>query len=204
MQLGLLGPAIGHLDALERAAKFLYQERKAERVVYLSDDAALDEIVEGWAERLVGKNAGEEELLSRATERCLSATPDEINAFLQKERERGSLKVFESLPGESTRAIEILSGKVAVMIYDKAYLDEEDILPATVLVFGKSEDPLVRRVGRRWFLAPGSFDKAGVMLLDDQDSGIHVTLFNEKLEVSRRERLSTGRGVKLRVSGADT
>jgi hypothetical protein len=42
------------------------------------------------------------------------------------------------------------------------------------------------------------------MLLDDQDSGIHVTLFDEKLEVNRRERLSTGRGVKLRVSGADS
>jgi len=195
---------MGHLEELERAAKFLYRERKAERVVYLSDDAALDEMVEGWAQRLVGDNAGEEELLGRATERCLSATPDEINGFLQKERERRSLKVFESLPGESTRAIEILSGKVVVMIYDKAYLDEEDILPATVLVFGKSEEPLVRRVGRRWFLAPGSFGTAGVMLLDDQDSGIHVTLFDDKLEVSRRERLSTGRGVKLRVSGADT
>ena len=88
------------------------------------------------------------------------------------------------------------------MIYDKAYLDEEDILPATVLVFGKSEEALVRRVGRRWFLSPGSFDRAGVMVLDDHDSGIHVTLFDEALEVSRRERLSTGRGVKLRVSGA--
>jgi hypothetical protein len=88
-----------------------------------------------------------------------------------------------------------------VLIYDKAYLDEEDILPATLLVFGKSREALVRRVGRRWFVSPGSFADAGVMIIDDHDNGIHVTHFDRQLKEQKRTHLSTSRGVRLRVSG---
>ena len=126
---------------------------------------------------------------------------EQIEGFIERERGRQRLKVFESLPGESTRAIELLNGKVAVLIYDKAYLDEEDILPATLLVFGKSREALVRRVGRRWFVSPGSFSEAGVMIIDDHDNGIHVTHFDRQLKERERLRLSTSRGVRLRVSG---
>ena len=201
MQLGLLGPSIGHDQALERAAEFLHKERGVDRAIYLGVDNSLDKIVRGWAQRLVGTDPGQSALWQRATERCLSADAEKIEAFIRSERECQRLKVFESLPGESTRAIELLNGKVAVLIYDKAYLDEEDILPATLLVFGKSEEALVKRVGRRWFISPGSFDRAGVMILDDHDSGIHLTLFDRELKETERSRLSTSRGVRLRVSG---
>src|SRR5690606_38471368 len=130
----------------------------------------LDKIVRGWAEQLVGAHPGQSELWNRATEQCLTGTATQIEAFIERERERQRLKVFESLPGESTRAIELLNGRVVVLIYDKAYLDEEDILPATLLVFGRSREALVKRVGRRWFVSPGSFREAGVMILDDHDN----------------------------------
>ena len=202
MQLGLLGPSMGHDQALGRAAEFLHKERGVDRAVYLGIDNCLDRIIQRWAERLVGSDAGQSALWARATEQCLDGKPDDIEAFIKNERERQRLKVFESLPGESTRAIELLNGKVAVLIYDKAYLDEEDILPATLLVFGKSREALVRRVGRRWFVSPGSFGDAGVMILDDHDNGIYVTHFDQNLRERRRIRLSTSRGVRLRVTGA--
>ena len=201
MQLGLLGPSMGHDQALERAAEFLHKERGVDRAIYLGVDNSLDKIVACWAERLVGSDPGQAALWHRATDRCLSGSADEIDSFIHSERERQRLKVFESLPGESTRAIELLNGKLAVLIYDKAYLDEEDILPATLLVFGKSEDALIKRVGRRWFVSPGSFSHAGVMILDDHDSGIHLTMFDRELKEKERSRLSTSRGVRLRVSG---
>lgn len=201
MQLGLLGPSLGHDHALERAAEFLHKERGVDRALYLGVDNCLDRIVSGWAEKLVGSDPGQSALWTRVTEQCLAGTPEQIDNFIQRERERQRLKVFESLPGESTRAIELLNGKVAVLIYDKAYLDEEDILPATLLVFGKSREALVRRVGRRWFVSPGSFADAGVMIVDDHDNGIHVTHFDRQLKEQKRTHLSTSRGVRLRVSG---
>ncbi|HEY6727166.1 MAG TPA: hypothetical protein VI197_24195 [Polyangiaceae bacterium] len=201
MQLGLLGPSLGHDQALERAAEFLHKERGVDRALYLGVDNCLDRIVSGWAEKLVGSDPGQSALWTRVTEQCLSGSPDQIESFIQRERERQRLKLFESLPGESTRAIELLNGKVAVLIYDKAYLDEEDILPATLLVFGKSREALVRRVGRRWFVSPGSFADAGVMIVDDHDNGIHVTHFDRQLKEQKRTHLSTSRGVRLRVSG---
>jgi hypothetical protein len=201
MQLGLLGPSMGHDQALGRAAEFLHK-RGVDRAVYLGIDNCLDRIVQRWAEQLVGADAGQSALWTRATEQCLNGKPDDIDTFIRNERERQRLKVFESLPGESTRAIELLNGKVAVLIYDKAYLDEEDILPATLLVFGKSREALVRRVGRRWFVSPGSFNDAGIMIVDDHDNGIYVTQFDQNLREGRRMRLSTSRGVRLRVTGA--
>ncbi len=192
---------MGHDQALGRAAEILH-ERGVDRAVYLGIDNCLDKIVQRWAERLVGADAAQSALWTRATDQCLDGKPEEIEAFIRNERERQRLKIFESLPGESTRAIELLNGKVAVLIYDKAYLDEEDMLPATLLVFGKSREALVRRVGRRWFVSPGSFAEAGLMILDDHDNGIYVTQFDQNLREGRRMRLSTSRGVRLRVTGA--
>ena len=42
---------------------------------------------------------------------------------------------------------------VAVLIHDKALLDEEDILAANLLVYGKSETPMVKKIGSRWFVS---------------------------------------------------
>ncbi len=202
MRLGLLGPALGQEDALRRAARFLLEDLKVERAIYLGTDHLLDEVVRDWAEDLVGGDPDEAAIWERATYRCLEAGPEEIDEFIAAERERQGLRVFESLPGERTRAIELLSGKVAVMIYDKAFFDEEDILPATLLVYGKSRDALVKRIGRRWFLSPGSLTKNGIMMLEDPEDGIYVTLYDNQCRQMSREHLSVDRGAKLRISGA--
>jgi hypothetical protein len=201
MRLGLLGPAQGQEPALGKAVRFLARELRVDRAVYLGIDRALDRVIETYAAELVGPNAGEAALFRRATERCLSATAEEIDGFVKNEREREGLKVFESLPGAGTRAIEILSGKVVVMIYDKGMLDEEDILPAALLVFGRSKEALVKRVGRRWFISPGSFGQSGLMVVDDEDDSIVLTEYDSDCKKRRSERLSNERGPKLRVQG---
>lgn len=201
MRLGLLGPSQGHQETLEGAARFLRREQEAERIVYLGVDGALDVAVQRWAEQLVGEHAGEGALCRRATQRCLRASAEEIDEYVARERERAKLRMYESLPGNTTRAVELLAGKVAVLIHDKAYLDEEDILPATWLMFGKSEGPLIKRIGRRWFISPGSFPTAGVMTIEDEEGAIRVTSYSGALEETGSERLELAREVNLRVSG---
>jgi hypothetical protein len=203
MRLGLLGPAQENDEALARAAEFLLHEIAVDRAVYLAVDQALDRVVQRWATRLVGGDPSENAVWERAAARCAQATPDDIDAFVQAERERQSLKVFESLPADGTRVIELLNGRVAVMIYDKADLDEEDMLPAAFLVFGASRQPLVKRVGSRWFLSPGTLDHFGIMTLEDRDDGVHLALFDSLCSEIRRERLTTDRTARLRIAGRD-
>jgi hypothetical protein len=201
MRLGLLGPALQGAPALERAARFLRRQLNADRIVYLGADRALDDLIRRWAVQLVGEDVAEGALCRRATARLAQASPEEIDAYLAQEEELTQLRMFESLPGEKTRAVELLAGKIAVMIHDKAYLEEEDILPATLLIFGRSSAPLIKRIGRRWFLAPGSFPDAGVMLVEDQEGAIDVTIWNRDLTESTVERLELAREVNLRVAG---
>src|SRR6185369_15351501 len=93
MRLGVLGPAQGDLPALARGAQHLLDEAHAEKVIYVSDDDALDRVVEGWARDLVGSDPTEGALFDRAA-RCAVATPEVIDAFVASERARLRLKVF--------------------------------------------------------------------------------------------------------------
>lgn len=201
MRLGLLGPAGGQPTALVRAARVLLEQERVDRAIYLGLDGTLDSVVSAWARELVGEDASEDALLARSTA-CLGAGPAEIDAFLAAERQRDRLKIFESVASADSRAVEILDGKVVVVIYDKANLDEEDILPATLLVFGKSRTPVVKPIGSRWFLSPGILEEAGIMVLEDGDEGISLRLLDPQGKELRSERLGVSRAAKMRVAGA--
>lgn len=202
MRLGLLGPVGARPASFQTAVRFLLEQENVDRAVYLGFDGALDRVVERRAQELVGKDASDDGLIVRSAKRCVEATAEEIDAFVAAERERTRLKIFESLAGDDTRAVELLDGRVVVMIYDKALLDEEDILPATFLVFGKSKRPVVKQIGTRWFLSPGSFDQAGLMILEDADEGFVLRVFDPKCKEIRSEKLSVSRAAKMRVAGA--
>ena len=200
MRLGLLGPASEHDDVLERAVRFLYRERAVHRAVYLGLDLAIERVVSSLAAQVVGDDPGTLALWQRAAARCTHAEPGDIDAFLEAERERLALRVFGSLPGSETRLVELLNGKVAVMIHDKALLDEDDIASATYLVFGKSSEPMVKAIGSRWFLSPGSLDTHGIMVLEDGVQGVELSLYDNACKEVRHERLA-GTAAKLRVGG---
>jgi hypothetical protein len=201
MRLGLLGPSGGHERELDRAARGLRDGLGAERVVYLGADRALDALVSRWAIDLVGGQGTDATLMTRATSQCLRASPSEIDGFLGREAERDRLRMFESLAGSTTRSVEIVGGKVCVLLYDKAHLEEEDILPATLLIFGKSTGPVVRQVGRRWFLSPGSFPDHGVLLVDDEAGDLRATSYAPNLRLTGSQLIHTPKSLKMRTQG---
>jgi hypothetical protein len=179
MRFAVLGPANDDLAALEKGASLSLFELDAEQVVYLGPDDALDRLVLDWARRLVGPDPSEDALWDRAR-RCCSASAEDIDRFIAAERRRDRLKALKCFPGATSRTIEILEGRLAVLLYDKALLDEEDILPASILIYGKSKEPLVRQVGSRTFVSPGELGggPAGIALFTDDPNGeITVSIY---------------------------
>lgn len=204
MRLGLIGPALGHLEALEVAARRLRDDLEVDRVVYLGNDQALDKVVANWAQQLVGPEAEDAALLRRATRACLEGSPERIDDFVARERQRSMLRMFESLPGGVTRAVEILGGKVAVLVHDKKHLSEDDILPATLLIFGRGREAMIRQVGRRWFVSPGSLPHTGaVVVLEEQEGQLRASTFGGDLALLASEVLNAPKSLKMTVSGGD-
>ncbi len=200
MRVGILGPASGDLDALARAARVLRDVASVDRVLYVGDDDALDRVVEQMARELVGGDPAASSLYLRAAERCADATPDAIDEFVAREEQREALRMFAAVrPG--SRTIEILDGRVVLFVHDKATLDEEDIVAASILVFGRSDAPLLRRVGTRVFVAPGA---AGAAVLDDGDGGVRIELVSaQDGAVVATDHIGQNRGSKIVVQGGD-
>jgi len=203
MRLGLLGPAGGDVGALGRAAEFLLNGARVHRVIYLGNDGALDRAVAAWARKLVGDDPSDDAAWRRAAEIAASGTPGRIDRFVQTERARLRLKALEALPEQIARTIEMVGDRVAVLIHDKALLDEEDILAANLLFFGKSEGPLIRRIGARWFVTPGPIGSpgGGIAVLDDEGDEVAITIHDSTGKPGRRETLTAQRPPKLRVQG---
>ena len=201
VRLGLLGPANGELAALARAAEFLLNGARVTRAIYLGADDALEDTVELWAESLVGPDPSDEGLWRRAFPLAAHGTVEQIDAFLRGERARLRLKSLERLPPGELRTVEMFGDRVSVLIHDKALLDEEDILSASFLIYGRSEAPLLRRIGPRWFLTPGPVASAagGSIVLDESTDEIVATLHDADGRVTRTEVLHTGRAVKMSV-----
>ena len=201
MRFAVLGPANDDLAALERGASLLLFELEAEKVVYLGPDDALDRLVLDWARRLVGPDPFENALWERAR-RCCSAPAEEIDRFVASERRRDRLKALKCLPGATSRTIEILEGRLAVLLYDKALLDEEDILPASLLIFGKSKHPLVRHVGSRTFVSPGELGegRAGIALFVDEPNGdVSLSIYDQGGTIVESHVLPTSRTGKFTI-----
>src|SRR5215475_6881876 len=137
MRLGLLGPSGGDVGALGRAAEFLLNGARVHRAIYLGNDGALDRAVTAWARKLVGDDPTDEGAWKRAAEIALRGSPQIIDRFVATERARLRLKALEALPEDVARTIEMVGDHVAVLIHDREELDEEDILAANILAFGK-------------------------------------------------------------------
>lgn len=205
MRLGLLGPASkGDVGALGRGAEFLLNGARVHRAIYLGNDGALDRAVAAWARKLVGDDPSDAGAWTRAAAIALDGTPAQIDRFVTTERARLRLKALEALPEQVSRTIEMVGDRVAVLIYDKAMLDEEDILAANILLFGKSDKPLVRKIGTRWFVSPGTITSSGggLAVLDDEQDDVVVTLYDVNGKPTHREVLSSTRPKSQRAAGS--
>ena len=204
MRLGLLGPAEGNVDGLGRAAEILVDVLKVERAVYLGNDGALDDAVASWAKRLVGSDPTDDAAWARGAQIALRGSPGEIDDFVRSERARQRLRVLEGLEkGGDARTIEMIGDRVAVLLYDKASLDEEDIFAATLLVYGKSPEPLVKKVGTRWFMTPGSIGSpgGGAAVLDDDAEEIVASIYGREGARTLREPIAIARAAKMKIQG---
>jgi hypothetical protein len=201
VRLGLLGPAEGDLAALARTAELLLNRAKVTRAIYLGADDALEDTVALWAESLVGPDATDKGLWDRAFAVAAEGSPEQLQTFLRSERARLRLRSLESLPPRELRSIEMFGDRVAILVHDKALLDEEDIFAATFLVYGKSEGPLVKKIGPRWFLTPGPIGSidGGAVVLDDSADDVAATFYDGEGRAVRSEKLPAARLAKLSV-----
>ncbi|HEY8073251.1 MAG TPA: hypothetical protein VIF62_04060 [Labilithrix sp.] len=205
MRLGLLGPSGGDVGALGRAAEFLLNGARVHRAIYLGNDGALDRAVAAWARKLVGDDPSDDGAWRRAAEVALKGTPEQIDKYVASERARQRLKSLEALSEQVSRTIEMIGDRVAVLIHDKALLDEEDILAANLLFYGKSDGPLVKKIGARWFVTPGPIGSAGggLAVLEDDGPDILVKIYDSTGKPGIEEALTQTRAAKMRVQGDD-
>jgi hypothetical protein len=188
MRLGVLGPAQGDLPALAVRVQRLLDEQQVEKVIYLADDDALEQIVASWARDIVGDDMDEHAFFERAAMRCTAASSEEIDEFVASERARLRLKVLVSLP-ETRRLNELLGGRVALFVYDGETLSEEDLAGASLVVFGNSEEPVLQRVGTRLHVAPGAIvsKTGGCAVLDDGAGNVRIEILSASGDVTARE-----------------
>lgn len=203
VRLGVIGPCRGNLRELARVARHLLDSARADRVLYLGDDSAMDLLVAAWAAALVGGDERPGAMFQRAATVCAGGAPEEIDAFIARERARLGLRVFHSLPVPSQRTLELLAGRVVLLVYDKAELDEEDIAAASCLVYGRADAPLMRTVGTRTFVAPGPIGEGGgAAVLDDDTGTILLELMDMGGQVRHRADLGAPMSLgKMRVQG---
>ena len=203
MRLGLIGPADGNLADLARTAEFLLNGAKVTRAIYLGADEAIEDTVSLWAESLVGPDPSDEGVWGRAFGVVTGGTTDQLDSFLRAERARLRLKSLERLPPEELRTVEMFGDRVAVLIHDKALLDEEDIFSAKLLVYGKSDAALVKAIGPRWFMTPGPVGGpgCGAIVLDDSGNELVATVYDADGHPSHSETLASIRTTKMSVQG---
>ncbi|HLK40200.1 MAG TPA: hypothetical protein VKU41_25790, partial [Polyangiaceae bacterium] len=113
------------------------------------------------------------------------------------------LRSLEGLPALELRSVEMFGDRVAILVYDKALLNEEDIVSATFLIYGRGEGPLVKKIGARWFLSPGPLDGpgGGLVVLDDAGEEVVATFYANDGRLVRTETLTAVRSAKLSVQG---
>ncbi len=204
MRLGFLGPRPANADdaCVEQAADFLLHEVEVDRAIYLGTDDALERVVSSWAKRLVGEDPTDHGAWQRARELTAEGDSHAIDRFVTAQRTRLRLRALESLPQRIWRTMEMVGDRVAVLIHDKANLDEEDILSASLLVYGKSDVAIAKRIGNRWFVSPGELaNQGGICVLDDAKLEIELSLYDLNGALTKTEVLSMPRSAAMRVQG---
>lgn len=210
MRLGIIGPCKGDMRTLAHAVECLLDVVGVQRILYLASDSSLDVLVRAWARSLVGNNPNEDSLLARATLRCANASGEAVEAFVAAERARARLRALSFLPEGNRRTVEFFDGRVALFIYDKSILDEEDVVGATLFVYGRSNEPKIKRIGSRMFITPGPLGapQGGLAVMSEGPSGgVRVEIRNLDGSILTEEMLGgTGSmlpGIKMRVQGGN-
>lgn len=198
MRIGLIGPA-HDLAVLREAAEFLLGDAEVDQAIYLGEDDAAREMARAWAAELRGDD--NRPFLEVAVDVAASGTSDAIEALLDIDEQVTRLDAIRTLPPAPARAVEMIGDRIVLVIHDKKVLDEEDIANAAVIVYGRSQEMLLKRFGPRYFFTPGPLEQGRVGLIDlEEDGRIAVAAYAPSGEPLWREVLQ-GRKGKVSVSG---
>lgn len=199
MRIGVIGPAGDDHGALREAAEFLLGDAEVDQTLYLGIDDAVSRVVEAWSAEVMGGEKGS--FLDRAARLAQSGTPAEIEELLEARARLRRLDTLRQLPPPPARAIEMIEDRIVTVVHDKSLLDEEDIANAHVIVYGKSDAPLLKRFGPRCFFTPGPLRNRTLGILEvEPDGRMAVGLFDPSGKAIWRETLQ-GRSAKMMVSG---
>jgi hypothetical protein len=200
VRIGLIGPAVeSDGEALRDAVEFLLGDAEAEHAIYLGDDDAADRFARSLELELRGHDA--RGFLDRAVDLACEGTPERILEALDADRQLRRLERLRALPESPARAVEILGDRIVLMVHDKRILDEDDIANATMIVYGRGDELLLKRFGPRYFFTPGPLAGGKVGLLEaDEDGRIALSAYAPSGEPLWREILQ-GKRSKLSVSG---
>jgi hypothetical protein len=195
MRIGLLGPADGNIELLREAADFLLGDCGVDEAVYLGHDDCARQVVDQWAEQVMGGEASEEAFLREARRVALLGSADDIKSLLARDHEVRRLSALRCLPPPPARAVEVCDEKVVLFVHDKASLDEEDIANAFIVVYGRSKALALNRFGPRSFFTPGPLSGKRVAVLEREPDGtLAIAMFNpETGEPAGHETLVTRR-----------
>lgn len=201
MKLGLVGPSGSDLGLLREALEFLVVEAGVDQALYLGNDGSADDVVTDWAEEIMEGSASLDAFLDRVVAVSRDGPPDSIDRLLRADGEVRRLARVRKLPPPPARAIEIVEDRIITAVYDKAVLDEDDIANASLLVYGKSEETLIKRFGPRHFFTPGPLAKHRVAIVEPETDGhIAIALYETTGAPVWREVLSSGATSKLTVA----
>jgi hypothetical protein len=198
VRLAVLGPLGDDISVLARACHAALGALAAEEVIYLGTDGGIDRVVSAWSSLI-----GDGEPLVRKARRLRNAEADEIATAVNEERQRRALRVLRAVPGPGVRVVEMIGDRLLLLIDDKKHLDEEDLLPASLILFG-GPDRMLRHIGPRTFLCPGPIDSrkpGGVLVIEgDGFRSLRAVLHDVDGRKISDEPLQTGTFAKLRVT----
>lgn len=172
--------------------EFLLGDALVDQAIYLGDDAgSVQRAATEWAAGALGGAPSEASFLDRAAELARTGSAGELAALLAAEASLRRLSALRVLPPAPARAVEMLGDRIVLFVHDKSVLDEEDIANASVIVYGRSDEPGLRRFGARFFLTPGPLAAGQVGVLEvEEDGQISVSLFEVSGVPVVRETLS--------------
>lgn len=204
MKLGFIGPCRGDATALRGPAELLLFELRADRVVYLGADDALDRAIAGWASRL-GAPSDENAFLDEVALLAADAPAEALQDLLARDKRARRLNDLASLPAPPSRAVEMLDDRVVLMVFDKGVLDEDDVANATAIVWGNAREPQLRAIGPRIFLSPGWIGMGAspcAAILEHDGDQLRCAIYDSTGSVKLEHKVALARGAKMGVQSA--
>jgi hypothetical protein len=186
MRIAIIGQA-RNSDMLRRAVDMFLSDPQVKQIIYLGNDAAVDDVVDEFARQ----NLGEDEFLRRGATLACNGSAEAIDQLLAEDNAAQRLSVLRRLPDPPALAVEMLEKWIILGVHDKAVLEEDDVANAHVIVYGKASEADFKRFGPRSFLTPGPLEKGKVgRIALRPDGGLDVTVLDLEGTALLRESIA--------------